>query len=440
MPYWILRDCQASLAPALTNLFNRCLQECHVPLCLKVANVVPVPKCNNPANVTDFRPISLLPMFSKVLEKIVCSKWLIPCLRDKFGKNQFAYIPGTGKGTVTALTTMYLHILQFLDSQSGAVKVVAVDLSKAFHELTHASILDACISFCLPKNIVCFLSSYLSDRYQRVHFNDLFSTWQSISSGVPQGSVIGPILFCMVMDSLTPLCENSLYFKYADDLTILHFFRDQSDDNLHAEIKNVIDWSKENKLCVNSSKSFVMNVITKKSLMSANVVSYDNFSLSSSVHILGCHLSNDLKWTKHVNHVVKKASRRMYLLLCLKRAGCDAKLLFHVYRSCIRSVLLYSFPVFCNMPQYLKRKLLSVEKRAFKIIESSESDLPTLFSAADRMCEKLFLSVLSDPQHPLRQFFVERGPRRGSLRRDCFLKRPRTTTKRFFNSFIKYCP
>ena len=105
------------------------------------------------------------------------------------------------------------------------------------------------------------------------------------------------------------MCDNSLFFKYADDLTILHFLRDQSEDNLHVELKNVIDWSVDNKLCVNSSKSFVMNIVTKKSIVLGSVPSHTDFSLFSSLQILGCHLSNDLKWIKQVDHAVKKASR-----------------------------------------------------------------------------------------------------------------------------------
>jgi len=250
---------------------------------------------------------------------------------------------------------------------------------------------------------------------------------------------MGPILFCMVVNDLAPVCQNSIFIKYADDLTILNLFQDSNDDNLQAEVSHVTEWCKTKGLDMNLSKCYVMNVITKKSLSCRPISITDDFFMTDANHlkILGCYFSHDMKWDKHVEMCIKNASRKVYLILSLKRAGCSSKMLFYVYSTCIRPILLYCFPTMCNMPQFLRRKLLSVEKRIYRIIACDE-ELPSLFCVADAMCERIFKQVESNlhVQHPLRDFFDNRLYKK---RNKCPLRRPRTKTKRFCNTFIKYC-
>ncbi|MEL7308580.1 MAG: reverse transcriptase family protein, partial [Pseudomonadota bacterium] len=253
LPYWVFRNSASSFSPVLTFLFNRSVCEAYVPLCLKKAYVTPVPKVPRAANVSDFRPISLLPIVSKVFEKLVSKHFILPCIRDRL-TSQFAYIPGPGSGTCCSLTYIYDRMLKFLDT-SGAVRVLSIDFSKAFDKILHSSIVTSAQKFCLPPNIINWIKSFLSNRFQCVRVKGVFSSWSLIRSGVPQGSVLGPILFCMVVDSLSSVSPNSLCVKYADDITILHFVRCVSDDHLQSELDNVCDWSRVNKLCLNESKS-----------------------------------------------------------------------------------------------------------------------------------------------------------------------------------------
>lgn len=400
----------------------------------------PIPKVDKPKVESDFRPISMLPMLSKIFEKIVSVKWLTPSIRDKVNLNQFAYVPGCGKGTVMATTSMYLKCLKSLDQQSGCVRMATIDLRKAFDRLTHHSIIQACVRFNLSKNLTQLIMSFLSKRLQRVFFNNSLSSWANVTSGVPQGSVMGPILFCMVVDDLTPACHNSTYYKYADDLTILNVMYDSDQDNLQLEIDNVVNWCKTKNLDLNLSKCNVMDISTKKSLSGSSVRVVNNNFLTEvpCINILGCVFSSDLKWDRHILKYVSKASRRIHLIVSLKRAGCSPDLLYYVYCSCIRPLLIYCFPTVCNMPKLLKNKLSNVEKRIFRIIGPYDNELPSLLSVADTMCDRIFQSVVDNPQHPLRAFFDERLC--VTTRNSCPLRRPRTRTQRFLNSFIRYCP
>lgn len=243
LPPWVLRDCAHFLCPAIAHLFNRSLHESSVPLCFKRANVVPIPKSKTPANLSDFRPISLLPVLSKVFEKIITTKFILPVVSRRVSPSQFAYISRPGSGPTCALVLAYHQILSYLDASSGAVRLLSVDFSKAFDKLLHSRIISACNNFHLPSHIVNWIASFLSSRKQRVSLGEVFSSWSDVTSGIPQGSILGPILFCLAIDNLSHACPNSSIIKYADDVSILHFLRSSSDDHLQSEWDNIVSWS-----------------------------------------------------------------------------------------------------------------------------------------------------------------------------------------------------
>jgi hypothetical protein len=437
IPFWVFKNWSTVLSPAITRIFNLSLRHGIVPSCFKVADVKPIPKCSNPSDVSSFRPISLLPLLSKVLEKIVRDRLILPHVRNKLDADQFAYVPRCGGGTATALTLVYHQILRFLDSAPGCARVLTVDFSKAFDKILHASILQSCVDFKLPAQAFRWIASFLSGRLQRVRLDGVTSGWSVVTSGVPQGSVLGPLLFCIVTDSLRAVCHNTKVVKYADDVTFIHLLRRRSDDQLQLEWNHCVDWSDNHGLPINVNKCFVMDIITSRSLSVVPVATSVGFLPSvTSIQLLGVTFSSNLKWNDHISKSLCKASKRIFLLRNLRRAGCPPGLIFKAYTAFIRPILLYAFPCWCNIPQYLQKKLDVVERRAIRIIGEVDSH-KTLSEAAESMCLKLFSQVERHCEHPLRVLFE---PRRSSMtRRQCSLKRPLVKTKRFSSSFIKYC-
>ena len=202
----------------------------------------------------------------KVFERIVLTKFILPNVTSSIHPSQFAYVPRPGTGTTSPLVLLYHHILEFLDSSSGAVRVLSVDFSKAFDKLSHSAIVDACLRLGLNAVFIRWIRSFLCDRLQRVVCGNSVSPWVQISSGVPQGSVLGPILFCLVIDQLSPVCSNTKMVKYADDVVFLHFLPTPSSDHLQLEWNSLVKWSDDFFLPINFSKCKVMDFVTKKNI------------------------------------------------------------------------------------------------------------------------------------------------------------------------------
>lgn len=438
IPTWIYRVFADFLAPAVTLLLNWSLNDGVMPACLKLANVLPIPKKTNPKQLSDFRPISILPAISKVFERIISRNFILPVVKDRVDQSQFGFIPRPGSGTLCALVFAQNKILRFLDS-SGAVRILSVDLSKAFDKLPHTVILKSCNHFQIPNFIIKWINSFLSQRFQRVFCNDSYSPWCSVLSGVPQGSVLGPLLFVLAVDNFSCVHENTSVIKYADDFLFLHYIRQSSDDRLQSEWKNLVDWFSAISLPINYSKCLVMDVITMSGLSTTPIHITNDCYLKqvNSFSYLGVTLSCDMKWNKHFQYIVSKASRRIFLVRNLRRSGCDPKTIWNCYLACIRSVLLYAFPSFCNAPQYLLDDFLRVERRVRRIIGTDDFDRESVLIGANKICKKLFLSIVRNNHHPLREMFIERQSR--ATRSSAVFYAPRFKTTRLGNSFIKFC-
>jgi len=434
LPFWVFRDSTFCLSPVVTYLLNWSMKDAHFPSCLKKACVVPIPKVCKPVSVTDFRPISLLPILSKVFEKLVAKYCILPFIRMKLKSLQFAYLPGPGSGTSCALTLLYDRIVNFLD-KPGAVRLLSIDFSKAFDKILHSSIIKSALDLGVPTHVVSWIASFLNGRSQCVRVANSISSFSTISSGVPQGSVLGPILFCIVVDNFSCVCPNSMCIKYADDISLIHFVRFSSHDNLQSEWDNAIKWSKDNCLPINFSKSCVLDIVTKSSLCLSPVNLSNGVTLKnvSCVSLLGVIFSSNMTWNLHFDRVVRKASKRIYLMYNLVRAGCPSELLIRAYVAYIRSIMLYSFPVLCNAPSYLFNRFTKIEKRIVRLIKVAPGQ--SLDMAAESMCTRLFTSIEGNSSHPLRVMFSKRDP---TPRSNCSLMPPLARTKRYSRSFVKF--
>ena len=208
-----------------------------------------------------------------------------------------------------------------------------------------------------------WVADFLTNRQQRVKLSkQCFSEWGQVPAGVPQGTKLGPWLFLLMINDLS--IPDFLTWKYVDDTTVAEIVPRGASSEIQKAADKIVDWSKDQRMHLNEDKCKEIRIHFKKNKHSLDPVSIDGKDLSvvENAKILGVNISNDLKWNDHVEQAIKKANKRLYLLVQLRRAGVGAKSLIKFYCTVIRPVLEYGAQVFHhNLQDYLCEDLERVQ-------------------------------------------------------------------------------
>ena len=351
------------LAGPLALLFNQSIKEATVPAIWKMSTVVPLPKTSKPVSVDDVRPISLIPIPTKLLEKAVLN-FAKPHFLRHYGEDQFGFRPRSS--TTCALVSLHDHITRSMEKQSvTGVQVISYDFSKAFDRLRHDIIIERISECKLPKTLICWLSSYLNTRLQCVKIGCVRSSYREVTSGVPQGSVLGPFLFSVVMGSLEIGASDCAIVKYADDVTLsVPIYRDCDNTHvvrIHESIKN---WSVRFDLPLNEKKCKSLGIPRSRSF---KFVTLPNVTQVQELMLLGVTFNERCTWTNHIESVTKKASRRLFPLRLLRPLLDDEELKV-VYYGLMRSILEYASPLFIGLSETDAQNLAGVQKRFHRLL------------------------------------------------------------------------
>jgi hypothetical protein len=251
LPGYIFRHFALELAPSITHIFNACRKVNTFPTEWKKANVVPINKAGG-----GYRPISLLPIASKIFEKLFISHDFLPSLKITISTKQFAFVPNSFGGTSNALTLMRHWCLRKLDQEGGIIRLVAIDFSKAFDKASHNKIVAALQQrFMCDNSTLNIIQNFMTNRFQRVITPTFVTEWKRVTSGVPQGSILGPLLFAILMDDIEVIDgERSKIILYADDLTLLTHVKPCKDDHTQRELDHFFQWSTGKKMIINNKK------------------------------------------------------------------------------------------------------------------------------------------------------------------------------------------
>ena len=301
---------------AFTNIINTSILYKKFPTRWKCAIVKPLPKIKNPSCESDYRPISLLPAFSKVVEKLF-AKQMIEFLKNSnyFEKLQSAY--KISHSTITALLNVTDDIYECLEN-SELVFLVLLDYSKAFDCANHRLILAKLKAAGFREDSLQWVLSYLSGRKQKVVTNSGESTWENTFNGVPQGSVLGPLLFTVLVSDLGDAIERGRYHMYADDTQLYYSCKVENVNDtiniINSDLKNVSKFSKTNCLKLNAEKSKYIIIGSRQNLKKLKDINLDQIKIDDNViereyeaKNLGIIFDEELNWIRHVNLMIAKA-------------------------------------------------------------------------------------------------------------------------------------
>jgi hypothetical protein len=342
----------------LVYVFNLSFKTGCFPSALKIAKVVPIYKGGNQTLLVNYRPISILSAVSKLLERIMYNRMI--SFSDKnnlISNSQYGF--RKGRSTQDAVAKLVNFITAKLDGKLD-VSALYVDVSKAFDSIDHDILLRKLCAYGFRGLAGTWFTSYLSARMQYVEYNGVKSSLCALRKGVPQGSVLGPLLFLFYINDLA---NNSNYefILFADDTTCL-----VSPDNLQLACDYVFGWFTRNKLAINVFKTkhmlFTLRMLNPPVITFGNeVVSFVHF-----IKFLGCTIDDALMWTKHADSVSKSVSKGIAMLRCAYYFPIWIKRM--IYFAYVYPHLIDCLAIWGNAAKIHVGKLLTLQKKCVRLI------------------------------------------------------------------------
>ena len=347
----MLKLCDFSIVKPLSIIFKNCINDGYFPLAWKKGNITPIHKKDKKNLVENYRPISILPICGKIFEKIIFNT-LYNFLENNrlLDKNQSGFRSGDSC-TNQLLSITHNIFCSFNANPSQEVRGVFLDISKAFDKVWHDGLIFKLKCNGVGGNMLSLLSSFLHDRFQRVVLNGQSSNWVKITAGVPQGSILGPLLFLIYINDISNNLESDVKL-FADDTSL---FSPVFDANLTADILNndlvkINQWAHQWKMSFNPnvSKQAHEVIFSKK----RNNVNHPDL-LFNDINVkkvdcqkhLGLILDNKLTFDNHIKMIIEKTSRGINVLRKL-RFHLPRPSLITIYKSFIRSLLDYADAIY----------------------------------------------------------------------------------------------
>ena len=343
---FMLKQTAASIAPSLNKLFNLSIASGSFPSDWKCARVTPIFKSSDSSLPNNYRPISILSIASKLLEQHIRSL-IFEHLNDNspISKFQWGFMPH--RSTISALCSLTHDWLKDLDNGKEICSVF-FDLCKAFDSVPHTHLIDKLSSLNLCPHLLQWIRSYLSNRCQVVAVGGELSTVKKVVSGVPQGSVLGPLLFTIYIDDVvTRISPSSSISLYADDIALYRSISSPADYIiLQADITAIVTCVEEEKhLKLHVDKCNLMLISRKRtrSIPAPPLFAKVDSQLVQveSVKHLGVLLTSDLSWNEHITRICNK-TRKLIGLLYRRFHNCSPELLLRLYKAFIRPHLEYA--------------------------------------------------------------------------------------------------
>ena len=410
IPVRLMKEFSIELAVPLAHIYNKSLKEGKIPIIWKQATIIPLPKKPIPESPGDLRPISLTPTFSKILEQFVVPL-MTADIRSQIDKRQYGNVKGAS--TSHYLIRLLHSLLTELNKPDKLFSTVMYDFKKGFDLIDHTILMKKIIAMGLRSSYAIWLAAFLQNRRQRVRMPDgKMSNWTTISCGIPQGTLVGPLAFLAMINDAVHDEQDRL--KYVDDLTIYEscpINTIQESSHLQRITDNLCDWAEENKMVLNAQKCQVMHFFTAKKpvVLPDTMIHGKSLPIVTETKLLGITISSDLSWQPHVDNIVKKASRALYMLHIMKKYRPPLTQMVQIYTTYIRPLIEYCTPVFhAGLTARQASQIEKVQKRALKLIGGfdksyqqllNEMKLDSLADRREQLCFRLAKQMLGSSNH-----------------------------------------
>lgn len=341
MPAILLTKCKKELATPLFKIWRESLDRGRVPEPMKYGLICPVHKGGSRGDVTKYRPVVLTSFIIKIFEKIIRDR-LVDFFekQELFNNGQHGFRKGR-----SCLSQLLAHQEFVLDSleEGGNVDVVYLDFAKAFDKVDHGVLLHKLSSLGIKGNLGMWIHSFLHGRSQRVAVDGTLSERSHVSSGVPQGSVLGPFLFLALISDIDTGVKNSVMSSFADDTRVTRKINSEADTVLLQEDLNAVyKWAAENNMLFNEAKFEALrygsnNVIKENTCYSTTQGTID---VKLNLRDLGVTASSDGRFSLHI-HNITEAARRLSGWILRTFTTREAECLVTLWRSLVLSKLEY---------------------------------------------------------------------------------------------------
>ena len=359
------------LAPALVSIFNLSISCGIYPDKLKIANVIPIFKKGSPTSVNNYRPISILSTINKIFEKILYSR-LINYIEKYELLYKYQYGFRKNHSTDHALIELVDQIRFSIDNNQMTCGIF-VDLTKAFDTVNHEILIGKLEHYGIRGLALELFKSYLSDRKQYVHLNNHKSQTRSISCGVPQGSVLGPLFFLIFINDL-PNCSHLGYFRiFADDTNVFFRVNNVKEVILFAKLimTALYSWFRANKMTLNADKStFTIFKSSRKNIPDLpDTIEFLEYEIKRTpfIKFLGITIDENLSWCLHIDDVCNKL-RSLFHIFYNIRDYLSKKEIQAIYYALVYSRIKYGINVYGHVGSTKIERIQILQNQLLKVL------------------------------------------------------------------------
>ena len=398
----ILKDAFLAIIPQLTFLYNKSFVSNKFPGSWKIAKVIPLQKAGDSSDVNNLRPVSLLPLPGKLAERLAHTK-----ISKFLEENQMLNVNQGGfrkNRSTIAMTADFTEDIGLGLNEHEYTLASFVDLRKAFDTVNHGILINKLQEFGLHANTILWLIDYLTDRKQICFANNVKSNTRNMVCGVPQGSILGPILFLLYIDDLENVLDHCKVKLYADDTVLYSTNIDEAEAhaNIRNDIGNLYEWCNTNKLTVNIKKTKLMLFGTKGMLKRASYhdvyIGNEKLKYVNNFMYLGIKLDNHLTFESHAKECCRQVSHKNFVFSKIRRF-INVPQAIAIFKSMIQPYFFYGDIFLHNISVRTKDKMQKLQNKALRLClqRDNRAHVPLLHkdSGANLIKDRMDINLLN---------------------------------------------